>query len=205
MKKYEKLINLLINMGDCIVFEIETYDNLFNIIDEHEIYTLYTAITKNYNNLSKTKYEDFRQLVITNDLKNKQAIYDALKSIKTIESEIIFKCSITEYGFLKYNQNMSNLIIGCKNSELTKQYLLNINSIWNWTGSRPSNFSIYKKGKCVFQLLAEDKCIFVSNLNIFNIIKNMYSACKFRDINDSCDLKYPYELNDDDTNISIEF
>ena len=202
MKKYKKLIDLLVNMGDCIVFEIETFNYLFYTIDENDIYNRFNSIVKK-NTILDNNYENYRQLVISNDEKNKQMIYEALRSLIKIESEIVFKCLVTEYGFLKYEQNLGNLIVGCKNSEITKSYLLNIDSIWNWSGIRPSNFAVYQKGKCIFQLLTNDKCIFVSDLNLFKKIKKMYHLCKLKDISDSYVLKYPYELNDDGTSIDI--
>ena len=47
MKKYFKLLDLLINVSDCVAFEVEAYENLNFKITEEEIISLFNKYVKN--------------------------------------------------------------------------------------------------------------------------------------------------------------
>lgn len=59
MKKYFKLLDLLIDTSDCVAFEVEAYENLNFKITEEEIIDLFNKYIKNFSHNFKNEAKEY--------------------------------------------------------------------------------------------------------------------------------------------------
>lgn len=200
MKKYFKLLNILINVSDCVAFEVETYENLNHKISEEEIIALFNKYIKNFLpnfKSEKKEYIKYKKRIIKNDEINKKQIILCLNSFADIKKEIIFKYLSFEFGAKTYSQKSKNLILGFKLSDNVKKYLHSVNDVFCWKGKKFSNITFFSKGKCIFQANSHDKIIFVSDKKVFQELQRLKYLCYYKTGENFKNINYPYCLNDD--------
>ncbi len=59
MKKYFKLLDLLIDTSDCVAFEVQAYENLNFKITEEEIIDLFNKYIKNFSHNFKNEAKEY--------------------------------------------------------------------------------------------------------------------------------------------------
>jgi hypothetical protein len=195
MEKYRKLISLLINYSDCVTFQIEAYEFIFTSITEDYAHNLFDIVTNFSIDKTQSAYISFKKRLIKNQKRTKTSIKNALKSLKTIEDELLFRILSKEYGVFNYNQDSRNLIIGYKLTERVHKYLNHVKGLDSWKNSKPSDISFYNMGKCIFQYSSSDKLIYISNKELFENIKALNFECELRIESDFHSFQYPYQLN----------
>lgn len=200
MKKYHKLLDLLVSLSDCVAFEIETYENLYAQTSEEEIAELFHSYIK--SNLQVTENESveyikFKRRIIENEKMNKEQMFKALHSFDEIKNDILYKYLSLEFGVIKYFQVSKNLVIGFKISDDVTKYLHSVKEVFDWEGIKPSNITFYNKGKCIFQAISHDRVIFISDKKILEEVVKLNYPCYYKDEKEFYHIKYPYEQNND--------
>lgn len=199
MKKYFELLDLLINVSDCVAFEVEAYENLNFKITEEEIIDLFNKYVKNSSTNFKNEekeYIKYKKRIMRNEENNKKQILMCLNSFSNIKKEVIFKYLSFEFGANMYSQESRNLILGFKISDNVKKYLHSVKDVFAWKDEKLSNITFFSKGKCIFQANSRDNIIFVSDKNILQELEKLNYLCYYKSSNEFYNISFPYDIND---------
>ena len=199
MKKYFKLLDLLIDTSDCVAFEVEAYENLNFKITEEEIIDLFNKYIKNFSHNFKNEekeYIKYKKRIMKNEENNKKQILMCLNSFSDIKNEVIFKYLSFKFGANMYSQESRNLILGFKISDIVKKYLHSVKNVFDWKGEKLSNITFFSKGKCLFQANSHDNIIFVSDKNILQELEKLNYLCYYKSSDEFYNISYPYDSND---------
>lgn len=199
MKKYFKLLDLLINVSDCVAFEVEAYENLNFKITEEEIISLFNKYVKNtstnFQNEEK-EYIKYKKRIMKNEENNKKQILTCLNSFSDIKNDVIFKYLSFEFGANMYPQESRNLIVGFKISDIVNKYLHSVKDVFDWKNEKLSNITFFSKGKCIFQANSHDNIIFISDKNILQELEKLNYLCYYKSSDEFYNISYPYDSND---------
>jgi len=202
--KYKSLIYALILKSDCFTIQIESYKKT-NIIQDDQYRDIFDKYILPYLNEKTNIEKDFVNYK-KRYLKNKTIVEkleeNIIKEIKKIKEAILFRLLTLEYGAAIYPQSSGNLVIGFKISANTLKYLFQVNDIFEWCRSYPSDLSFYHEGKCIFTTIAHERVMYTNDLELYKAFKSKYKEMEYRIDDIYKNINYPYSLNDD-PNISF--
>ena len=194
-KKYKELINYMLLNCDAIAFEIESFESVYDKIEESSILEQFNKYIKPYlkekDNYRK-KFKIYRNRVLVNEKKDRKSTIKALNSLNIIKENLLFKSLLFDFGAYHYDQQSRNLVLGYSINPLMYKYLLKYNNVLKYDSNKPSTIAFYFKGKCIYFINSLDRIIYSSCDDLLEIKIDNYKIVTNYSMNE---VLYPYIKN----------